>query len=138
MSLKPPMKALRAACATTARDAGGALAIACDADPDATACAIAWLRPAAGVEASASITRDCTWCWKIAPHAAIPVAIPAWRKVLLIPDAMPLRAGGTTPTAIVASDGFAIPTPTPAIRNPANRWVQPELTLRPLIKISAT
>ena len=32
--------------------------------------------------------------WKIAPSAAMPVAMPTWRKVLLMPRAMPLRCGG--------------------------------------------
>ena len=35
----------------------------------------------------------------------MPVAIPTWRKVLLMPEAMPLRAGGTTPIAVEASGG---------------------------------
>ena len=39
--------------------------------------------------ASSEVTR----VWKIAPRAATPVAIPAWRNVLLIPDAIPARAG---------------------------------------------
>ncbi len=30
-----------------------------------------------------------TWCWKIAPQAAMPVATPTCRNVELMPDAMP-------------------------------------------------
>ena len=51
----------------------------------------------------------------------MPVAIPAWRKVLLMPEAIPLRAGGTTPTEVVAITGLAIPTPAPAMMNPGIR-----------------
>ena len=36
---------------------------------------------------------DSSRCWKIAPRPAIPVAIPTWRNVVLMPDAMPLRRG---------------------------------------------
>ena len=36
----------------------------------------------------------------------MPVAMPTWRKVELMPDAMPARRGSTTPTAAVASAGL--------------------------------
>ena len=51
----------------------------------------------------------------------MPVAMPTWRKVLLMPEAMPLRAGGTTPTAVVASGGFTMPTPTPGDHEPGQQ-----------------
>ena len=41
----------------------------------------------------------CSWDWKIEPSPAMPVAIPTCRKVLLAPEAMPLRSGGTTEMA---------------------------------------
>ena len=50
----------------------------------------------------------------------MPVAIPTWRNVLLMPEAMPLRGGSTTPTAVEASGGFARPTPAPATMKPAS------------------
>src|SRR5665213_1061809 len=50
-----------------------------------------------------------TFCWKIAPSAATPVATPPIRNVLLIPDAIPLRAGATTPSAILAIIGVVAP-----------------------------
>ena len=36
----------------------------------------------------------------------MPVAMPTWRKVELIPEPMPARCGGTTPTAVEASGGL--------------------------------
>ena len=68
-----------------------------------------------------------TRAWNTAPRAATPVAIPTWRNVLLIPDAMPLRAGGTTPIAVEARIGLTVPMPAPATRKPASRAVHPEL-----------
>ena len=75
--------------------------------------------------APASATNVCvTWCWKIAPQAAMPVATPTCRNVELMPDAMPERRGSTTPIAAVASAGFVMPMPPPAIRKPASSAVQ--------------
>ena len=54
----------------------------------------------------------------------MPVAMPTWRNVVLMPDAMPLRCGGTTPTAVEASGGLTRPTPTPATRKPGSSAVQ--------------
>ena len=54
----------------------------------------------------------------------MPVAIPTCLNVLLIPDAIPLRSGVTTPSAIDASVGLISPIPIPASMNPASRWVQ--------------
>ena len=60
-------------------------------------------------------------CWKIAPQAAMPVAMPTWRKVELMPEAMPARRGSTTPTAAVASAGLTMPMPTPVTMKPAQQ-----------------
>ena len=76
-------------------------------------------------------------CWNSAPSAAIPVAIPTWRNVLEIPAPMPLRWGGTTPTAVDAITGFAIPMPTPASRNPGSSAVHSESAVSPPISSSA-
>ena len=56
----------------------------------------------------------------------MPVAMPTWRKVLLAPEAMPLRWGWTTETAPEARTGLTIPTPKPQTRNPGNSTVQVE------------
>ena len=56
----------------------------------------------------------------------MPVAMPTWRKVLLMPDAIPLRCGGTTPTAVEASGGLIMPIPMPATMKPASSAVQRE------------
>ena len=74
-----------------------------------------------------------TTCWKIAPQAAIPVAIPTWRNVELMPEAMPERRGSTTPIAAVASAGLTNPMPPPAIMKPASSAVQSSPASRPPI-----
>ena len=51
----------------------------------------------------------------------MPVAMPTWRKVELIPDAIPARWGATTPTAVEASGGFTRPTPAPPTIMPGMR-----------------
>ena len=71
--------------------------------------------------------------WKMAPRAAIPVDTPAIRIVLLIPDAMPERAAGTTPSAVEAIDGLESPMPMPLTMNPASRAVHSESGLAPRI-----
>ena len=48
----------------------------------------------------------------------MPVAMPTWRKVLLAPEAMPLRWGCTTETAPEARTGLTIPTPKPLDQEP--------------------
>ena len=53
----------------------------------------------------------------------MPVAMPTWRNVLLMPDAMPLRRGATTPIAVEASGGLTMPIPTPATRKPGSSAV---------------
>ena len=56
----------------------------------------------------------------------MPVAIPTWRKVLLAPEAIPLRCGGTTEMAEEASTGLTVPIPIPAATKPGRSTVQPE------------
>jgi len=58
---------------------------------------------------------------KIEPRAAMPVAMPIWRNVALVPDAMPAWCGGTTPMAVEASGGLTMPEPSPAMMNPGIR-----------------
>ena len=57
----------------------------------------------------------------------MPVAMPTWRKVLLMPEAMPLREWCTTPTAVEASGGLISPMPAPASTKPGISTVQSEL-----------
>src|ERR1700712_5747608 len=57
------------------------------------------------------------------PKVAMPVAIPTCRKVELMPEAMPDRAGSTTPTAVEANGGLTSPVPTPAMNRPGMRAV---------------
>ena len=73
--------------------------------------------------------------WKIAPSAAVPVAIPTWRKVLLIPEAIPARAALTTPIATEAIPGLVIPMPIPATIEPASSVVQLSATSIPCISV---
>ena len=77
--------------------------------------------------ASAAVVLRVTSCWKIAPSPAMPVAMPTWRKVLLMPEAMPLRAWCTTPMAVEASGGLTRPMPAPASTKPGISTVQVEL-----------
>ena len=82
---------------------------------------------------SASVMFEATRAWKIAPRPAIPVAIPTWRKVLLMPEAIPARRWSTTPTAVEAIAGLVRPTPKPASRKPGSSAVQPESASTPRI-----
>ena len=75
---------------------------------------------------------------KIEPNAAIPVAVPTCRKVELMPDAIPDRAGSTTPTAVDASGTLIRPTPAPAIMNPATKWVHDEDAVSPVMSSTPT
>jgi len=52
---------------------------------------------------SGSVSFEAIVLWNSAPRPAIPVAMPTCRNVLLVPDAMPDRSGGTTLTAVEAS-----------------------------------
>ena len=78
------------------------------------------------------------WLWKIAPSAAMPVAIPTWRNVLLIPDAIPARRGSTTLTDVEASGALTRPMPMPPTMKPARSVVQVEPSVMPCISRSAT
>ncbi len=73
---------------------------------------------------------------KSAPQAAMPTAMPTWRKVSLIPAAMPLRSFGTTLSATSATAVLTIPTPMPATMKPGSSAVQPSAVLRPDIRSS--
>ena len=75
---------------------------------------------------SAAVVPWVTLCWKTAPRPAIPVAIPTWRKVELIPEAIPQRSCGTTPIAVEASGGLTRPMPAPASTKPGISTVQVE------------
>ena len=81
---------------------------------------------AGGVAARAAEVWCWIWVWKTAPSPAMPVAMPTWRKVLLAPEAMPLRSGGTTEMADEASTGLTVPIPMPAMMNPGSSTVQPD------------
>ena len=70
---------------------------------------------------------------RIVPSPATPVAMPTWRRVELMPDAIPARAGSTTPTAVETSGVLTSPAPRPATIIPASRCVQSELGVRPRI-----
>ena len=76
-----------------------------------------------------------TWV-NSAPQAAIPVAMPIWRKVEFTPEAIPARAGSTIPTAAVASAGLVMPIPMPQSRKPGSSAVQSSPASRPLISSS--
>ncbi len=51
----------------------------------------------------------------------MPVAMPTWRNVVLAPEAMPLRSGGTTAMAEEASTGLTMPMPMPATMKPGEQ-----------------
>ena len=76
------------------------------------------------------------WCWKTAPIAATPVARPAVRHVLLIPEAIPARCSATTPSATLAIAGLARPIPSPVSSRPGISAVQEELTVSPRLTAS--
>src|SRR5690349_5798084 len=96
---------------------GGTDCNACCVPPEDTACAnrSTWLAGTFPDAARYEVIR----LWKIAPSAAMPVAIPTCRNVLLIPDAIPARLGSTTLTDVEASGALTKPMPTPATRKPA-------------------
>lgn len=68
----------------------------------------------------------------------MPVAMPIWRKVELIPDPIPVRWGGTTLTAVEASGALTSATPMPATTKPASSDVQSDDTVSPRMSSSAT
>ena len=68
----------------------------------------------------------------------MPVAIPIWRNVLLIPDAIPARRGSTTLTEVDASGALTRPMPMPPTMKPASSVVQLEPSSIPCMSRSAT
>ena len=110
------MKAWLAALAACSRNAGGAWAIACCAAPEDTAS-----ENEAGACGTSSVSLSLISVWNIAPSVATPVAIPTWRKVLLIPDAIPARAALTTPIATEAIPGLVSPIPAPGEEEPGQQ-----------------
>ena len=74
-----------------------------------------------GLEAGPRPARLATLDWNTAPSAATPVAIPTWRKVVLMPEPIPACAGGTTPIAVEPIPGLVSPIPTPATRKPGEQ-----------------
>jgi hypothetical protein len=83
-------------------------------------------RPASGVPRKPPAMSPVIRVANRVPKTAIPVAMPTWRNVVLMPEAIPAAQGGTRPTAVAASAGLTRPDPTPATISPGNRWVQPE------------
>src|SRR5262249_61638217 len=61
----------------------------------------------------------------------MPVAMPTCRNVLLIPAAIPLMRGSTTPTAVEASGGLISPMPTPATQKPGSSADHPDVVVNP-------
>ena len=61
----------------------------------------------------------------------MPVAMPTWRNVELMPEAMPERSTVTTPTAVDASGVLIMPTPTPHTIRPGIRCVHDESAWMP-------
>ena len=59
------------------------------------------------------------------------MAIPTCLKVELIPEAIPARAGSTTPTAVEASGTLTRPAPIPPTIIPGSRCVQVSLGVMP-------
>ena len=79
---------------------------------------------------------DSTRAVKIAPRPAIPIDTPTCLKVLLMPAAMPLRAGSTTPTATCAMVGLQRPIPAPAAMKPGKSVVHPDDGVIPCMSTS--
>ncbi len=64
----------------------------------------------------------CPWAVNTAVAAATPKAPPNRWRVLFTPEARPMSAGGTAPSAAVAVAGSAIEMPTPATISGATNW----------------
>lgn len=117
----------------------GSRAITLPICPDCTAPAISGPRVDSPGTAAVRVSTSSFTSWENSvPSRAMPVAMPTWRKVELMPEAMPACCGGTTPTAVEASGGFTRPTPTPATIIPGMRWVQVEPALSPRISSRLT
>ena len=124
------MPVLKAAPATVVRCAWASMWASAPLVPSAdTAAASAWAGWPTALESELDRRP-----WKRAPRAATPVARPPIRKVLLIPEAMPLRSGLTTPRAILAMAGLAMPMPRPLTTSPARRVVHDEVAETPCMR----
>src|SRR5688572_13945889 len=104
ISLSAEVNAASEAAATRAVNSGGAAAVAAAVPPLAIASESSW-----GAAGSAAETFESMLPWKTAPSPATPVAMPTWRKVVLIPDAMPARSWETTLIATVPMFGLVMP-----------------------------
>src|SRR5580693_7663853 len=125
MRSRPVVNAARVIVATVPRSCGGSFAITWPTSPDCTAEAIFgpwWDRD--GTAAIRARTSSATLLENSVPSNAMPVAMPTWRNVELMPEAMPACCGGTTPTAVEARGGLTRPTPRPPTIIPGIRWVQ--------------
>src|SRR6202008_5033095 len=118
-----------AACSTVARSAAGVRATTVGVPPTDTALPIVLDWPSRNVSASAVCTCVLTVCAGSVPSNEIPAVAPPSRQVLLIPDAMPLRHGGTTATAVAASVGLMSPMPRPERHRPGRITVHEEFVL---------
>ncbi len=79
------MKAAWAVCVETASGKPGP--VLSRPAPDAIACAKGFTT--LGGKECVAVRYDAIRLWKIAPSAAMPVAIPIWRNVLFVPEAIP-------------------------------------------------
>ena len=68
---------------------------------------------ARGACGGSSDSFESTRAWKTAPRPATPVAIPTWRKVVLIPEPIPDFSTGTTAIAAWPIPGLVVPDPDP-------------------------
>ena len=90
MWFRPVVKAALVISPTFGRSDAGSLPITLPISPDCTAVAILgpwWDRP--GTAAMAARTSLATLLENRVPSSAMPVAIPTWRNVELMPEAMP-------------------------------------------------
>ena len=72
-------------------------------------------------------TRSAIRLCSSAPSTAIPIARPSWRAVLLMPEARPPCAGGSTPRWAKVTSGLASPMPRADDDSPASRCCHDEL-----------
>ena len=83
-----------------------------------------------------SSTRAAMLLCSTAPSTAIPTARPSWRAVLLMPEASPPCAGGSTPRCAKVASGLASPVPAPTATRPASRCTHDESASTPVISSS--
>src|SRR5689334_5879154 len=99
MRSRPVVKAARVIVPATCRAGAGSRAITLPICPDCTAPAISGPRAdSPGTAAARVSTSSFASLENSVPSRAMPVAMPTWRKVELMPEAMPACCGGTTPT----------------------------------------